>query len=178
MSAAYVRSSHDGLGGFVLVAREAAYGYIAREDVSLGMSTLSKTLVSLAVGLVAFLATGIAVTAVLDPHIWPSLFVGAPVGITVGVTASLATVATLRYRERRRVGELDAGVLAAYRASVVAVATCLVVVPLGTAAIVFDVGELGIAVLVFGLPACVLVAAVVAYVTVRRTAPAGRPPTA
>jgi uncharacterized membrane protein len=142
------------------------------------MNTLSKTLVSLAVGLLAFLATGIAVTAVLDSHVWPSLLVGVPVGVTVGVTAFLATVATLRYRERRRSGDLDASVVAAYRAAVVAVATCLVVVPLGTAAIVFDVGEFGIAILVFGLPACVLVAAVVAYVTVRRTVPAGRPPTA
>lgn len=142
------------------------------------MSTLSKTLVSLVVGLLAFLATGIAVTAVLDPYIWPSLLVGAPVAVTVGATALFATVATLRYRERRRVGTLDAGAVAAYRAAVVAVATCLVVVPLGTAAVVFDVGELGIAVLVFGLPASVLLAAVVAYVTVRRTVPARRPPTA
>ncbi|MFC4406393.1 hypothetical protein [Haloarchaeobius iranensis] len=142
------------------------------------MSILSKTLVSLAVGLLAFLATGIAVTAVLDPYIWPSLLVGAPVAVTVGVTALLAAVATLRYRERRRVGELDAGAVAAYRAAVVAVATCLVVVPLGTATIVFDVGEFGVAVLVFGLPASVLVVAVVAYVTARRTVSVRRPPTA
>lgn len=142
------------------------------------MNTLSKTLASLAVGLLAFLATGIAVTAVLDPYIWPSLLVGAPVAVTVGVTALLATVATLRYRERRRADALGVGAVAAYRAAVVAVATCLVVVPVGTAAIVFDVGEFGIAVLVFGLPASVLVAAVVAYVTARRTAPDRRPPTA
>lgn len=142
------------------------------------MNTLSKTLVSLAVGVLAFLVTGLAVTAVLDAHIWPSLFVGIPVGVTVGLTVALATVATLRYRAHRRADDLDTGVVAAYRAGLVAVATCVVVVPLGTAAIVFDLGEVGLAVLVFGLPVCVLVAAVVAYLTVRRTVPAGRKPTA
>ncbi|WP_256297943.1 hypothetical protein [Haloarchaeobius salinus] len=142
------------------------------------MRTLSKTLVGLAVGLLAFLVAGVAVTAVLDPHIWPSLIVGVPVAITVGLTAFLATVAMLRYRDHRRAGDLDIGVVAAYRAAVVAVATSGAVVLLGTAAVVFGVGELGIAVLVFGLPACVLVAAGVAYVTVRRTVLAGQPPTA
>ncbi|WP_440990540.1 hypothetical protein [Haloarchaeobius baliensis] len=142
------------------------------------MNTLSKTLVSLALGLLGFVLAGLAVTAVLDPHIWPSLFVGIPVGVTVGVTVALATVATLRYREHRHAGDLDTRLVAAYRAAVVAVATCVIVVPLGVAAVVFDVGEVGLAVLVFGLPAAVLVAAVVAYVTVRRTLPAGRPPTA
>lgn len=142
------------------------------------MNTLSKVFVSLAVGVLAFLAAGVAVTAVLDAHVWPSLFVGVPVGVTVGATALLATFARLRYREGRRAGDLDAGVVAAHRAAVVAVATCVVVVPLGVAAVVLDAGELGLALLVFGLPGCVLAAAVVAFVTTYRHEPAGRPPTA
>jgi hypothetical protein len=48
---------------------------------------------SLVAGVVTFLAVAVALTAVLDPLIWPSALVGLPVGLIVG-----AAVAVLGYR--------------------------------------------------------------------------------
>ncbi|WP_435344423.1 hypothetical protein [Haloarchaeobius sp. HRN-SO-5] len=138
------------------------------------MKTIVEGLVAVLAGTFAFVAGTVVVTATLDPHVWPSLLVGLPVGITVGVTATLAALAAMRYREGRRVGDLSPDVVGAYRAAVVAVAACVFVVPVGIVAVILDVGEVGIALLVVGLPASVLVGAAVAYLTTRRRGRPGR----
>ncbi|MDS0295606.1 hypothetical protein [Halogeometricum luteum] len=50
-------------------------------------------------GIVAFVAVGLGVTAVLDPYVWPSLLVGLPVG---GVAGAVAAVLVHRVLAARR----------------------------------------------------------------------------
>ncbi len=61
--------------------------------------TLKSVLVSLSLGIVAFLVVGILVTELVSPWIEFSLFVGIPAGIVAGVVVALAT--TLVRRRRR-----------------------------------------------------------------------------
>ncbi|WP_247731113.1 hypothetical protein [Halovivax limisalsi] len=45
---------------------------------------------AISVGIVAFATVAVAVTAALDPHIWPSALVGLPAGLLAGVIATIA----------------------------------------------------------------------------------------
>lgn len=142
------------------------------------MNGVFKAAVALLAGLLGFVAGTLVVTASLDPYIWPSLIVGLPVGLVVGATLLVATLSGLRYRERRATDELTPGVVAMVRAGIVGVAACVVVVPVGVVAVVTGFGQLGIALLVAGLPAAVLLAGTVAYLTTDRTGRSGRGQTA
>lgn len=64
-------------------------------------------LISLAGGLVTFLAVALGVTALLDPYIWPSALVGLPVGAIAGVAVAVLgyhALSTRRPGRERRSG--------------------------------------------------------------------------
>jgi|AntDeeMinimDraft_4_1070355.scaffolds.fasta_scaffold12740_2 hypothetical protein len=54
-----------------------------------------RLLAPLAAGTVAFLVVAVAVTALLEEVIWPSVFVGVPVGVVAGAAVAVATGAYL-----------------------------------------------------------------------------------
>jgi len=54
-----------------------------------------RVLAPLAAGTVAFLVVAVAVTALLEEVIWPSVFVGVPVGVIAGAAVAVATGAYL-----------------------------------------------------------------------------------
>jgi type III secretory pathway component EscV len=56
---------------------------------------VERTLVSIAVAVLALLAVGVGVTAALDPYVWPSLVVGIPAGVVAALVAG-----GLTYRRR------------------------------------------------------------------------------
>ncbi|MFB6069249.1 MAG: hypothetical protein ABEJ90_04910 [Halobacterium sp.] len=56
----------------------------------------SATLAAVAVGVVTFLVVAVAVTALLEDVVWPSLFVGLPAGVLAGAIAGVATAYLLR----------------------------------------------------------------------------------
>lgn len=67
-----------------------------------------RLLVSLSVGIVALVAVGVAVTAALNPYVWPSAMLGIPAGVAAGVATGVLLYAGLTVRdERRRTGRLS-----------------------------------------------------------------------
>lgn len=66
------------------------------------MNKYMKIFVSLIVGLLGFVAVGVAVTELLDPYIWPSLMLGLPIGLLVGVAFIPLTYLGVTYWEERR----------------------------------------------------------------------------
>jgi hypothetical protein len=65
------------------------------------MNRIVRIVAALVVGVVGFLAVGLAVSVVLDPYVWPSLFVGLPVGFASGVAAAVLSYAGLTYLSER-----------------------------------------------------------------------------
>lgn len=128
------------------------------------MKTLSRVLLSLLVGAVAFGVAAVLTTAGFEPWIELSLVVGVPVGISAGLTATFLTYAGLRFRElpadsvdrRFAKGMLGAAIAAAVG--------FVVVTALGVAVFFLGDRSLGVGVLVAGLPVALVLAAVVGYV--------------
>ena len=54
-----------------------------------------RVLAPLAAGAVTFVVVAVAVTALLEEVLWPSVFVGVPVGVLAGAAVAVATGAYL-----------------------------------------------------------------------------------
>lgn len=54
-----------------------------------------RVLAPLAAGAVTFVVVAVAVTALLEEVVWPSVFVGVPVGVLAGAAVAVATGAYL-----------------------------------------------------------------------------------
>ena len=72
------------------------------------MRSLARLIVSLLIGGLGGLFVAVAVTAVLDPYIWPSAIVGLPVGIFVAVALVALSHAGLTLQAERRAGGVTA----------------------------------------------------------------------
>lgn len=58
-------------------------------------------------GLVTLFVVGFAVTALLDPYVWPSLLVGIPAGVVAGVLVTVVTYWLLGRRQRSVASQQD-----------------------------------------------------------------------
>ncbi|MFC7044425.1 hypothetical protein ACFQH6_02500 [Halobacteriaceae archaeon GCM10025711] len=119
---------------------------------------------SLVVGVLAFAAATVAVTAVLDPHVGFSLLVGLPAGFTTGIAAVGGTYAALSFRDERATGEVSRRTAARFWAAVATVAGMAVVVLVATVAFLVEDHGAVIVLLAVGLPVAVVVSAVAGYV--------------
>lgn len=72
------------------------------------MRSLARLIVSLLIGGLGGLFVAVAVTAVLDPYIWPSAIVGLPVGVLVAVALMALSHAGLTLQAERRAGGVTA----------------------------------------------------------------------
>ena len=95
-----------GLGGLLEVDRRRAGETATTESIDDigGGRRLVPIAVSLLVGVVAFLAVGIALTVVLDPVIWLSVVVGLPAGVVAGTATAVLVYHMLSRPAEERVG--------------------------------------------------------------------------
>jgi hypothetical protein len=101
------------------------------------VSTLTRSLASLVAGAAALVVVGASVTAVLDPVVWPSLFVGIPLGLAAGATAATATYLGLVARdERARLGAVSSRTTRRFRVSLAAFVVSVVLSGVVVAALI------------------------------------------
>ncbi len=125
-------------------------------------------MVSLALGVVAFVVTTVAVTAGFEPQIEFSLLIGLPMGVTAGLTAFFAGSVLLWYRDRTAAGAVSGRAVRLRAAALAAVADFLAVAAAGVGLYVVASDSIGIGLLVAGLPVTVVLAAVVGYLVAGR----------
>jgi len=120
------------------------------------MRSLARLVVSLFVGALGGLFVAVAVTAVLDPYLWPSAIVGLPVAVLVGVALVALSHAGLTLQAERRAGGVTAQTRRRSWATLAAVLGGGIGVGLGT--VIAWRQALGVAagVLAFGLPGGVI----------------------
>jgi hypothetical protein len=133
------------------------------------MNTLSRALVSLLVGVVAFLLVGTSVTVWMVRWIELSLMLGIPMGLGAGLTALAVTYTALEYRAERVVGSVTPAATRRLWTATAAAVAYVVVAVAGFALFFFGDGDDGVWVLLFGLPLAVLAGAVAGYVAARVT---------
>lgn len=122
---------------------------------------------SLLAGALAFLAVAIAVTAVLDPYVWPSALIGLPAGVVAAVATVPLVYLGVTYWQERAAGQPTGRTRRRLRITAAAVAGfvvggLLVVVALSAGAV-----GVATAILLGGLPAGLLSAAAAAYLVAR-----------
>ncbi|WP_336037817.1 hypothetical protein [Halobacterium yunchengense] len=133
------------------------------------MHTYAKALVSLAVGLLGLVAVGVAVTALLDPYVWPSLLLGAPAGVVAGVALVPLTYFGLTYwSERRATGSASVRTTRRLWTTVAGVLGFVAGGALATAVLWTQAVGLASAMLLAGLPVGVLASALAAVLAFRR----------
>lgn len=124
------------------------------------MNRTIRLLGSLAVGIVALVAVGVGVTALLDPYVWPSAMLGIPAGVVAGVSAVVLLYAGLTVRdERERTGSLSPRTRTLALASVGGVAGLAGAVAVSAVALVGLGMGLASAMLFVGVPAALVLAA-------------------
>jgi hypothetical protein len=133
------------------------------------MNVVSRTLVSLLVGVVAVLLVGASVTVWLVRWIELSLMLGIPMGLGAGLTALAATYTALEYRAERATGSVAPAVTRRLWTATAAAVAYVLAAGVGFTLFFFGNGDDGVWVLLFGLPLAVLAGAVVGYVAARAT---------
>jgi cytochrome bd-type quinol oxidase subunit 2 len=124
---------------------------------------------SLLAGVLAFAAVGVAVTAALDPYVWPSTLLGLPAGVIAGVaTVPLVYLGLTARAERAADGRTSDRTRRRLRTT--AAGTAGFLLGGGLAFVVLSTQVVGFATaLLFGaFPVGLLVAAVAAYLVARR----------
>lgn len=141
------------------------------------MNTLRRLLVSIVGGVVALFAGGLAVTALLEPYVWPSLMLGVPAGLVAGGSTAVLLYAWLTYRSERRVnGTVSPRTRSLLAGSVGGVVGFVVAGTLAAAVVASMAFGLASAMLFVGLPVGVVGAAVGAAVAVLYGRRRGRTP--
>nr|WP_303647530.1 hypothetical protein [Haloarchaeobius amylolyticus] len=121
-------------------------------------------MVALVAGILGFALVTVAVTAGFESEIAFSLLIGLPMGVYAGTTAVFVAYVGLWYRDRVATGEPGRTAARLRWSAVASVAAFVLSTALGLALyLVFD-ASIGIGMLVLGVPAVVLVAAIVGYV--------------
>ncbi|WP_267639555.1 hypothetical protein [Haloarchaeobius amylolyticus] len=140
------------------------------------MKTIVRALVAVLAAILGFVLTTVGVTALLAPQIEFSLLVGLPVGVYAGLTALFATFVGLWYRDQTATGTPTEGVTRGLWAAGGAVLGFLGTVAFGLGLYLGAGMSMGLTVLLFGVPAVLLVAGVVGFVAARldRDGDAGR----
>lgn len=132
------------------------------------LETLVRIVGSSVVGVVAFVAVTVLVTAGLEPYVWPSLLVGLPAGIAAGVAAfALAILGTRYYAERGTETGVSRRTTVRLWAALGALGSFVVGGVLGTAAVVLWGGGLASGLAFVGLPIGLLAAGVGGALTAR-----------
>lgn len=132
------------------------------------MNTALKVVGSLFVGVLGFLAAGIAVTEALAPHVWPSAMLGLPAGLAVGVALIPLTYLGLTYREERAAGGPTERTARRFRATAAAFVGFVVGGALATVVLATWAVGVATAMLLGGLPVGIVAAAAAAYLVSRR----------
>lgn len=91
-----VASLGGALGGILATTHRTRRDRAKPAKVSGRGRTALVILASLLAGFLTFAVVGVAVTAVLDPLIWPSAIVGLPVGVVAGVSIAIVSYAFFR----------------------------------------------------------------------------------
>lgn len=65
------------------------------------MNRFTRLFASLVAGVVAVVVVGLAVTALLDPYVWPSAMLGLPAGVVVGLSTAPLLFAWWTVRDER-----------------------------------------------------------------------------
>lgn len=127
------------------------------------MNVFVRIVVSLFAAVVAFAVATVGVTAAFESQIEFSLLVGLPVGISAALTALFATYVALWYRDLQGTSTVTPSATRLRWAAIATVVDVVGVTALGVALSLLGWGGLGIAMLIAGLPATLLFAALVGY---------------
>lgn len=140
------------------------------------MDTFARALVSLVAGVVAAVAVGVGVTALLAPYVWPSALVGLPVGLVAGVaTVALAWLGVAYRAERAETGHASATTVRRLWTTLAAVVGFVLGGALAVAVLATQAVGLATALLTGGLPVGLVSAAVAAVLVSRRIRTRERP---
>lgn len=133
------------------------------------MNKYMKIFVSLLVGLLGFVAVGIAVTELLDPYIWPSLMLGVPIGLVVGIAFIPLTYLGITYwDERRTTGAASQKTVRRLWTGMAALLGFLIGGGLAVAILSAQGMGLASAILLAGFPAGIVSGVLVGYLVYRR----------
>jgi len=131
---------------------------------------------SVLAGALVFLAVAVAVTALLDPYVWPSALLGLPAGVVAAVATVPFVYLGATYWHERAAGQPTGETRRRLRITAAAVAGFVLGGVLVTVAL--SAGAVGVAtaMLLGGLPAGLLAAAAAAYLVARRDRGERSPP--
>lgn len=133
------------------------------------MNSIFRVVFALLVGAGTFLATLIATTELLTPHVWPALLVSLPVAVVAGCLGIGYTYLGLRYRdERNATGSAAPQTVALLGGFSVAALGFVVTVTIVTAVLGAFAVPLFATTLLVSFPAGILVGVVAGLLVVRR----------
>ena len=143
------------------------------------MNKYMKLFVSLFVGLLGFVAVGVAVTELLDPYIWPSLMLGLPIGLVAGIAfIPLAYLGITYWEERQTTGTASEETVRRLWTTVAALFGFLAGGGVAVAILASQAMGLASAILLAGFPVGIVSGALVGYLVYRRDWTRQDPPAA
>ncbi|MCT9096735.1 hypothetical protein [Haloarchaeobius sp. HME9146] len=131
------------------------------------MNTVIRAIAALLAGLAGFVIATVGTTALLASRIEFSLLVGLPVGVYAGLTLLFGSFLALWYRDQAAVGDPTEGVTRGLWAGAAAIVALVGTIAVGLALYIVAGLSVGLTVLLFGVPAALLVAGVIGFIVAR-----------